>query len=1152
MKKKQAVTEEPTEMHSFDLSHEDDDGDDDEGEQLAAPIKPKRVRSNEEEEEVVYHPVKLSRNDLYRPPTAEELNHLKEAESLFHCSLLKMQMEELLKEVTLSERRKQQIDSFVKTVTGLLETVPVSPEVEVSDLSWLSGAVKVPFLLVPKTTKGKFHMAPPASIDLIGSYPLGTCIKPNIKVDLAVTIPADVLRPKDVLNQKYQRKRALYLAGLAQHLKSSSDIGTIRYSCLHGNRLHPVLLLTPSGKDSSCFTVCVHVCPPPGFFKPSRFHPQRNNIRSEWYTGLQASHAEGSGPPTPHYNTSVLADSLPRAHFQFLSAIKSQCSAFCDGVALLKVWLHQRELDQGTGCFNGFLASMLMAYLLIIHRISNSMTAYQLLRNSLNFLATTDLTVSGISLARDPDSTAPSLAEFQSAFQVVFVDPSGHLNMCAGMTACTYKQLQHEAVVSMKFWDDPTVDGFHCLLMTPKPMIRTSDHVFQLCDLVKLQACCKKQNLLHELMDRSGNYVQTALPFVLSLLQKGLGQRIHLLIHSLSPDPEWSVESEAPKYKAQPPLSFGLLLNPELAASVLERGPPADNPKAAEFRQLWGSRSELRRFQDGAITEAVLWDGKSTYQKRLVPKQIITHLLQLHADIPESCVRFVGAMIDDVIAKGNEVPSTGEEESLVVVQSYDDLSRKLWNLEGLPLSITAVQGAHPALRYTQVFRPEPVKLDYSFFDREKTCRSLIPKEDKPCPHYITPITVICHMEGSGKWPHDRTAIRHIRAAFHISLAELLKKNYNYTCRPCPTHLDVWKDGLVFRIQVAYHREPQVLRESVTADGLLVVRDNEEAQALEMATIHKPLLTSTLHGLQQQHPCFGAVCRLAKRWLAAQLFSEAVSEDAADLLVASLFLQPAPFTPPSSPQVGFLRFLRLLSAFDWRNNPLVVNLNNQLTAAEYTEIKNDFMASRESMPVMFIATPKDKKLSMWTRRAPSVQMLQRVMMVAAESLKVLEQQLMDGSQIQDVRVIMRPPLDAYDVLIHLNRKQVPLLRHAVDPPAVSFSRGVLADAAAQLGGALPVIDYNPVSLYLTELREAFGDLALFFCDPYGGTVISVLWKPKAFEPVPFKTSQVAARSVKVTGEEVKTVPNVEAILEDFRVIGKGLVKSVEARTEKWMF
>uniref|UniRef100_A0A8C4IVS4 Nucleolar protein 6 n=1 Tax=Dicentrarchus labrax TaxID=13489 RepID=A0A8C4IVS4_DICLA len=1042
-----------------------------------APIKAKRSKPEEEEEEkeedVVFHPVKLSRSDLYRPPSAEELNQLKEAESLFHCSLLKMQMEELLKEVALSERRKQRIDSFILTVTELLQAVPESPEVEVSDLSWLSGAVKVPFLLVPKATKGKFHMAPPASVDLIGSYPLGTCTKPRIMVDLAVTIPADVLHPKDVVNQRYPRKRALYLAGMAEYLASSSDIGTMRYSCLHGNRLRPVLLLTPPGKDSSSFTVCVHVCPPPGFFKPNRFHPQRNNIRTEWYTGLQSSLGE---PPTPHYNSSVLGDLLPRAHLQFLSAVSSQCSAFADGVALLKVWLRQRELDQGTGCFSGFLASMLLAYLLTTHRISNTMTAYQLLRNSLNFLASTDLTVN------------PSLAEFHSAFQVVFVDPSGHLNMCADMTACTYKQLQHEASVSMQFWDNPTVDGFHSLLMTPKPMIRTSDHVFQLCELVKLQSSCKKLNLLSELMDHSGNYVHTALPFILSLLQRGLGQRIHLLTHSLSPAPEWSVESDAPKHKAQPPLSFGLLLRPELAASALERGPPADSPKAAEFRQLWGSRSELRRFQDGAITEAVLWDGESMCQKQLVPKQIITHLLQLYV------LHFIGI-----------VPSTGEEESLLVVQSYDDLSRKLWRLEGLPLSITAVQGAHPALRYTQVFPPVPLKLDYSFFDREKTSRSLVPKENKPCPAYITPITVICHMEGSGKWPHDRLAIRHIRAAFNIRLGELLKKHHNYTCRSCPTHLDVWKDGLVFRIQVAYHREPQVLRESVNAEGLLVVRDNEEAQALEMETIHKPLLTSTLHGLQQQHPCFGAVCRLAKRWLGAQLFSDDITEDTADLLVASLFLQPAPFTPPG-----------------------------------------------ESLPVMFIATPKDKTLSMWTKRAPSVQMLQRVVMLAAESLKVLEHQLMDGSQIQDVRVVMRPPLDAYDVLIHLYPKQVPLLSQAVDPPAVTFSRGVMTSGVALSGGVMPVIDYNPVSLYLAELQEAFGDLALFFCDPYGGTVIAVLWKPKAFIPVPFKTSQVSARRVEVTGEEANTFPNVEAILEDFRVMGKDMVKSVEARTEKWSF
>lgn len=43
-----------------------------------------------------------------------------------------LQMEELLKEVTLSERRKKLLDSFVQQITDLLESVPETPVVEVS------------------------------------------------------------------------------------------------------------------------------------------------------------------------------------------------------------------------------------------------------------------------------------------------------------------------------------------------------------------------------------------------------------------------------------------------------------------------------------------------------------------------------------------------------------------------------------------------------------------------------------------------------------------------------------------------------------------------------------------------------------------------------------------------------------------------------------------------------------------------------------------------------------------------------------------------------------------------------------------------------------------------------------------------------------
>lgn len=41
-------------------------------------------------------------------------------------------MEELLREVALSERRKKQMDSFIQQITDLLNSVPDTPVVEVS------------------------------------------------------------------------------------------------------------------------------------------------------------------------------------------------------------------------------------------------------------------------------------------------------------------------------------------------------------------------------------------------------------------------------------------------------------------------------------------------------------------------------------------------------------------------------------------------------------------------------------------------------------------------------------------------------------------------------------------------------------------------------------------------------------------------------------------------------------------------------------------------------------------------------------------------------------------------------------------------------------------------------------------------------------
>lgn len=43
----------------------------------------------------------------------------------------------------------------------------------------------------------------------------------------------------------------------------------------------------------------------------------------------------------------------------------------------------------------------------------------------------------------------------------------------------------------------------------------------------------------------------------------------------------------------------------------------------------------------------------------------------------------------------------------------------------------------------------------------------------------------------------------------------------------------------------------------------------------------------------------------------------------------------------------------------------------------------------------------------------------------------------------------------------------------------------------------------------------------------------------------------ARRVDVTEDVAITVPNIEAIVQDFRIIGEGLVHKVELRTERWV-
>lgn len=74
----------------------------------------------------------------------------------------------------------------------------------------------------------------------------------------------EILQEKDNLNQRYLRKRALYLAHMAHHLSQSKIIGSVKFAYMNSNHLKPVLLLRPQGKREMGGLLERHYKPPAG------------------------------------------------------------------------------------------------------------------------------------------------------------------------------------------------------------------------------------------------------------------------------------------------------------------------------------------------------------------------------------------------------------------------------------------------------------------------------------------------------------------------------------------------------------------------------------------------------------------------------------------------------------------------------------------------------------------------------------------------------------------------------------------------------------------------------------------------------------------------------------------------------------------------
>eukprot|EP00118_Oscarella_pearsei_P016238 m.153613 g.153613 ORF g.153613 m.153613 type:complete len:984 (+) comp38622_c1_seq1:233-3184(+) len=973
----------------------------------------------------------------------------------------------------------------------------------------------------------------PARVQVVGSFLLKTQLKCNLTADLAVEIPKECFWRRDNLNHTYTVKRAVYLSYLAHHFKQRTDLfSEVKYTLLDSNPLRPCLQLK-GGDKSGCF-LRIHPVLPEGILKLVKLWPSKNNIRREKYFKSSLK-KDDDLVPTPLYNSSLLLDLSYERNLHILYEACSDCLAMRDAILLFKVWLHKRHLDRGPGGFNGFLSSMLIAFLLNSKKVNTMMSSYQIFRVALQFLVDSDWSVSGISLAADvtdeQEAKIPSLEEFHHHFDVVFVDSSGLLNLCADMKKDNYQNVGHEAKLALQFLSNAAIDGFDTLFLNPVEFSMKCDQLFHV-PLTALKAKSRKKDIQDHILAEGGNWVAAWINRIVPVLMKGLGKRIHLMTHQWHIQEEWEVAERPPALKSGH-LTFGILLDSDHAFSILDKGPSADDSEALEFRKFWGEKSEMRRFQDGSILEAVVWPCKNQAERRTICKTIIYHLLEKYGRVDSSFIVYWADQLDCILRSPSG--GTGEEERSAIFTTFESFTRDLRKLTDLPLAIQSLQGTSAVFRETEVY---PTAASRCFGKKlSSEASKILAPSVREIPAWCPSHKVVCHLEGSGKWPDDVEAIRRIKAAFHLKMAELAEHKCRLVAVPTQSDVKFFKDGFVFRLSVANDREISLLRREDCASM---------ADTLEKEAVLLPLLTSTLRGLHARFPPFSMTARLAKRWISAQLLSPYVSDECVELLVAQLFLSPAPYSVPGSGLCGFQRFLSLLSCHDWERTPLLVNLNDEFKKEDFDEIATFFADKRDQLPPMFIATPRDKTKSMWTCRGPSPVFLYRLVLLASEALKIFK-----SDDITDVafKQIFRPSLDDFDVVIRLKSKCLPRLYQAVGSQKPSTVNG-----ETQESPALPVCDFNPATEYLADLEDTYGDVALFFHDPHGGSFIAVVWKPDAVEPQPFKISSAAGRQPdrkkqgkKSKFQEAQMVINKKAIIEDFKTLGTGLVDSIDVKT-----
>ncbi|KAE9596604.1 putative Nrap protein [Lupinus albus] len=1029
-----------------------------------------------------------------------------------------LKVTELLKEVQVDHSPQ-----FIKLVDDTVSAVKESIEKIPNDFK-VTADLAPNFVRDIGADKVEFKFKKPSFVKIGGSYSIQTLARPQVNIDFIVRLPKECFHEKDYLNYRYHAKRCLYLCLMKKYLEKSPSIGKVEWSTLQNEARKPLLIVYPAAKLAAVPDVFVRIIPSAtSLFSISKLNLKRNNIHdSNHGAALQA---------TPKYNSSILED-------MFLEDVEIIHRFFIgwkelrDALILLKVWARQRSSIHVHDCLNGFLISVILAYLASRQQVNTSMKATEIFRFTLNFIATSVSWSRGLYFPKEGQSniTKEQRLQLKESFPVVICHPSGGFNLAFRMSKIGFTQLREEAAMTLKCIEKCRDGGFEEVFMTKIDFAVKYDY----CMRLNLKG---KKEVYSSVFCSDNECWRSFEEKIHGILAKGLNDRVKSIrVTWRNTQCQWSVDDGLLVLDKEP-LFIGISVsNLEKAFRMVDIGPSAESKEEAlQFRKFWGEKAELRRFKDGRIAESTVWESEQ-WRRHLILKNIAEHVLCRHLSLSKENIVITVDQLDFSLLHGAGDPIS---YSGSLIGAFDVLSKRLRLIEDLPLKVSSVQPLDSAFRLTSVFPPEPHLLANEKFES--------PRVNKFVPSCIQPLEVMIQLEGSGNWPMDEVAIEKTKSSFLIQIGESLQKMWGMACTATENDVDVLMSGYAFRLKILHERGLSLINKEIESDQPKRVPSTDKK--LFIHSQH----ASMINGLQSRYPIYGPVVRLAKRWVASHLLSACLVEEAVELLVAHLFLNPLPFDAPCSRITGFLRFLKLLSQYDWTFSPLVVDINNDLSQSDVKEVNDNFLQRKKGQgeilgPVMFLATVYDKASEAWTGLSPSALELKRLVAYARSSADLLTK-LTFQEEIGPYRweCLFRTPLNNYDAVILLNGDKLPYPQRLLFPSQVDQGKQVAIGHASksfqpfllprdlkgrpeELKNKL-LVDFNPSRCFIRDLEKEFSTTVKVWYDFLGGDVIGLTW------------GESYSSKKRKQEEVVEERHDPSKVLKAVGDVGKGFVRSI---------